>query len=313
MILKYQIAPICLLFMTISCSQLFAQTPALAKTTYKVTHGTLIMITPTIGGLIVCADKRGTNSKNDAKFSDSELKIRPLGKKAFYAVTGYSSMEWQDTSGNGNKFVFNINSIIVEYFSGKDTNDMKALLFSDNSKSAFLPFVLSKLSSEILGNLEATHNRNDVLVQIIFCYLDQKNIPKGIIFKIFYNTFSADVKKPHPVDVSAGIEDTNDNFFRNSDPLEYGMTDLIKVIRLRTNEKINDILLDQDKEFFFGKGLKPRNTALAFTRKMIWLSSQKKYMNNQETGVSPICDCAILDYKKGFSWLGKNLRPDFTK
>ena len=105
----------------------------------------------------------------------------------------------------------------------------------------------------------------------------------------------------------------NPNFFKNSDPLEYGMTDLIKGIRSGKNEKALKLLSDKDKQFFFGEGLQSQGDALIFMRKMIWLSSKKENRNYQETWVSPNCDCAVLNYSKGFMWIGKTLSPKKTQ
>lgn len=278
------------------------------------------MLTPTKGSLMVCADKRATNSIIETDYRDTETKIQPLSKRAFYATIGLSKMTKPSNSSKKKEVLFNIDSVVNEYFSGKDHTDLEKVLFPDgkfgpsNQKSAFLTFLSSKLSTEILGQFEATAGRNDIAVQVAFFYLDNHNSPKGYIFTIFYNTLSiTNVKAPHPVLLSSGIEDTNPNFFKNSDPLEYGMTDLIKGIRSGKNEKALKLLSDKDKQFFFGEGLQSQGDALIFMRKMIWLSSKKENRNYQETWVSPNCDCAVLNYSKGFMWIGKTLSPKKTQ
>lgn len=254
--------------------------------TQSTSHGTLVVFVPSKMGLLVCADKRSWNPMRGAR--DTETKIRTLGQKSAFVVTG--SVEVLDSKNWGT--MFSVRDVISEHF-----KDLRSKRFVN--KLDTLPGVLENAYRAFVRqdgiHLEPSPgSTDDVIYSVTIWYvlsghlrIKQIQLHAGDdLGKMTYNDVTEALSQQISLD---GQSDFILAAIRKSDPrfAAFKADPEIKTVWTNTNP----VNLKTD-------------LAERVARRMIGSTNTFHSMvSSFPTMVSATADCSLMNHTTGFKWL----------
>jgi hypothetical protein len=255
-------------------------------------NGTLIMIVPTIKGILICADKRIYRESTGNK--DTMHKIVQLGPNSAFAVSGAPIV----TQRNTGRMLFNVFDIVEGIFQGRDIVDTTQTWnnLQEKLKQAFKESVLAL---EYKDWPESQYpQKNYILFEILFFHPGADRRPHISLLQFRY------IKQPNPI-----VEAQTYNVTVKGSFSAFGSGHVIMELQSGTDKRFDDIRNNAKIRKFLLNLVEPKNVtvkdAMYFSKRIIEVSSSRYNLVTDIDGhISPNCDCAILRNKGGFRLLG---------
>ena len=242
-------------------------------------RGTLVVAVPVKEGLVVCSDKRLFNIEAQT-FADNSVKIHKVNNTALFVATNTVGF-FDPRSG---KMTFDAVDITSKYVANHDMRSGKQ--FWEGLKKEIRAELNAYFAKEEFSEWpESDKANNNLLFNLLFYSVDE-NRPRGYSLNVFYE------KARTPVIYFSG---PTSELIR-SPKLGGKGKDLLNYISRNPSVALDPIIVR-----FGGTNFDIQKTsasdAVNFAEKLFVLSSTSL----PEARVSPTFDCAVLDYRRGFS------------
>jgi hypothetical protein len=253
--------------------------------------GTLVVSVPAKTGLVLCADKRTYDPLRGDQ--DNATKIHQLKTFVAFASTGTATFVDRFTFAD----LFNADTITEDFFKTHSvTADLMA--FGNTLSEGFGRFLLSRPSSDWPPTANTLAN---AVFQIPISYITTADEPQTVVMTVMYTnrvpvpevrfearTFS--VIEPHgfgnPAVWNELAEGSDARFDAD-----------------RKNPILSKVLSQLKR---FDRQTITVDEGLGFAKEMIKVTSAKTHLiENSTFHVGPTCDCAVIDYQTGFTWVSE--------
>jgi len=268
-------------------------------------HGSIIIAVPTSQGVVACGDQRRHNYKTGAD-RDDQVKIRPIGRNAFYAIAGVFRCDECASTVLGVTTSLDLYTVVDAFFQGKDSGDLD---FYWEPLKRRISQSLSEAGSGLSALATALPRmRDNVLFEMIVMYLDRSGNLKSQIFKCTYakpgtSDFSLTVIYGPPSNVD----------FNKGQPIVLGDSQVYAELKNGTRPEFKYVR-QSDVVKPFLSDYRPRgevspNQALAFEYALIEATAEGGYLVGKDIHVSKTCNCALLGFNGGFRWISQDEFP----
>lgn len=263
--------------------------------TLEAFGGTLIVVVPCQEGLVICADRLGTNAK--AGTTTEIQKLFQIGPAAAFAATGTTTL--QDL--NDDSFQYDVCKIIDEFFREQQFDYKSPLAqalakhLTNRFNNFFWKFTHLPLPKLIVEDKEYRH-----FFRLIFCYLDGNESAKVNVGDFFYDSEIEQFK--------LGINPVTEDELKGIAPMVFGDRVVFDELRNQTDKRFDKARNDPTiKRFITGKaaaGEVTEKEALQFAKKLILISSKMTpVISGKPTTIGEVVDCGIIRIGKGFEWI----------
>ena len=268
-------------------------------------HGSIIVAVPTSQGMIACGDQRRHNYSTGAD-RDDQVKIRPIGRNAFYAIAGVFRCDECQSTVLGVTTSFDLYEVVDSFFRNNSTTDLDLSWEALKRKIADSLRDAGSGLSILAASLPRT--RDHVLFEMMVIYIDRAGNLKCEIFKCTYakpgtSEFTLTVVYGPPANVD----------LNKAQPIILGDGQVYAELKSGTRPEFKYVRQsDVVKPFlrdFRPRGQVSPNEALAFAYALMDATAQGGYLVGKDIHVSKTCNCALLGFSGGFRWVSQDDFP----